>query len=300
MSVKKDGFKSGFIALIGRPNVGKSTMVNTLVGKKVAIVADKPQTTRNRVSAVVNVEGAQLVFIDTPGIHKPSHALGEYMVDQAKDTMDEVDLVLFVLDATAPSHSADKKVREYFRQTKTPVWIVLNKCDLAQSDMVESTLAGIADVEQFEKVIRISALTGLGMGELTDEILKVIPHGPQYYPDDIITDHPEKFIVAEFIREKLINYTREEIPHSVAVDIDSMEKRADKDIVDISANIYVERESQKGIVIGNGGSMLKKVSTDARLDIERLLGSKVNLKVWVKVKKDWRDDTSMLTRLGYE
>ena len=296
----KDSFKSGFIALIGRPNVGKSSMVNKLVGEKVAITANKPQTTRNRIAAIVNVPNAQMVFMDTPGIHKPGHALGDYMVEVARQTIEEVDIVLFVVDATAPGHPAYAKVVENFKDVKTPVWAVVNKCDVATKDQVNAISKRLSDMGRFDKVLLVSALTGDGMDDLTHELYKVLPEGPAYYPAGTVVDHPEEFIVSEFIREKLIKLTREEIPHSVAVTVEEMKKREDKEIVDVSAVILVEKESQKGIVIGAGGSMLKQVGMQARSDIERLLGSKVNLTLWVKVKKDWRDDVSMLTRLGYE
>ena len=296
----KDNFKSGFIALIGRPNVGKSSMINKLVGEKVAITADKPQTTRNRIAAIVNVPNAQMIFMDTPGIHKPGHALGDYMVEVARQTMEEVDIVLFVVDATAPEHPADLKVAENFENIDTPIWAVINKCDIATKEQTDVISKRLAEMGKFDNIVLVSARTGEGMDYLTKQLYDVLPEGPAYYPEEMVVDHPEEFIVSEFIREKIIKLTREEIPHSVAVMIEEMKKRDGKEIVDVSAVILVEKESQKGIVIGSKGTMLKQVGTQARLDIERLLGSKVNLTLWVKVKKDWRDDASMLTRLGYE
>ncbi|MCR4425886.1 MAG: GTPase Era [Firmicutes bacterium] len=292
--------KSGFVAVVGKPNVGKSSLVNRLVGSKVAIVSRKPQTTRNRVVAVVNLPSAQVIFIDTPGVHRPRHALGEYMVRTAREAMEEVDLILFVADATRPGHEEDQRAAAYLREVATPCWLVLNKIDAVKPDArarAEGVSRGLAE---FQRVYAVSALTGENVGGMVEGIASVLPEGPQYYPPDVRVDHPEEFLVAEIVREKLIELTREEVPHSVAVVVEDMNSREGRELVDISAVILVERESQKGIVIGAGGHILREVGTRARAEVERLLGSQVNLRLWVKVREKWRDDPSMLSRLGYK
>lgn len=297
-------FHSGFVAVVGRPNVGKSTMLNKLVGQKVAIVSDKPQTTRNRIHCILTREDAQIVFLDTPGIHKPMHRLGEYMVDVAQRTLTEVDVILFVTDANHPPGRGDEYIAGLLADHETPVILVLNKIDLWEGtpsglDKAEHMPKAYAALGDFTSIMPVSAQTGQGLGELLDEVVGLLPEGPKYYPDDWVTDHPEQFIIAELIREKVLELTREEIPHSVAVVIEEMRRREDRDLVDVWATIYVERRSQRGIVIGKDGSLLKQVGQLAREEIEGILGSQVNLQLWVKVKDDWRNKKGSLSSFGY-
>lgn len=287
------------MAIVGKPNVGKSTLLNALIGAKVSIVSDKPQTTRNRIAAIANLPGAQIVFLDTPGIHKPRHGLGERMISAAKVAMQEVDLILFVADASTPVTAADRAVIGMLEGLQTPLWLVLNKIDAVAAERVEAIQTELESLGTYQLVRRVSATNGQNMEGFAQDIADVMPEGPMYYPLDTVIDRPEEFIVSELVREKLLLLTREEIPHSVAVVVDRMVSRDDRDIVDIDASILVERDSQKGIVIGAGGRVLREVGTLARTDIEHLLGSQVNLQLWVKVRRRWRDDESMLNRLGY-
>ncbi|MEA4883474.1 MAG: GTPase Era [Clostridia bacterium] len=291
--------RSGFVAIVGKPNVGKSSLLNALVGAKVSIVTDKPQTTRNRISAIANLDGAQIVFLDTPGIHKPLHTLGERLVNAARGALDDVDLILMVVDASSPARPEDETVASYVSKAAAPAWLIINKIDLVSAERASEVERLSRDLAGFQRVKAVSAATGRNLPGFVEEIATVLPEGPMYYPPGVQVDRPEEFIVAEFIREKLIDLTREEIPHSIAVVVDEMTRREDRDIVDIRAVILVERESQKGIVIGAGGSVLRQTGTLARMEIQRLLGSQVNLQLWVKVRKRWRDDESFLDRLGY-
>jgi GTP-binding protein Era len=293
------GHKSGFIAVIGRPNVGKSTMVNSLIGQKIAIMSDKPQTTRNKILCILTQPDAQVVFLDTPGIHKPKDKLGEYMVRAAENTLREVDAVLFVVDATEDMGAGERYILERLQATKKPVLLVVNKLDLINKEQVLPIIARYTAKYPFEGVVPISAKEETNLDGLLTEIKKHLEEGPQYYPEDMITDQPERLIVAELVREKVLQLTRDEVPHSIAVDVDEMKTRKNKDVY-IRATIYVERESQKGIVIGSKGALLKEIGALARKDIEALLGSKVYLDLWVKVKKDWRDRASVLKGFGFE
>ncbi len=293
-------FKSGFVSLVGRPNVGKSTLVNSLIGEKLVITSDKPQTTRNRISCVLNRENAQLIFIDTPGMHKPRHKLGENMVRISERTLNEVDAVMFLLDASTYFGSGDKYIVDLISKAKTPGILVINKIDLVTMEEAKKLEEEVNLSRYFDSVFYISALKGENLTELVDYLVDLMPEGPKYYPDDMITDQPERIIVAELIREKLLHLTEEEVPHSIAVEIENMVKRQKKDIIDINAIIYVERKSQKGIVIGKGGQLLKKVGELARRDIEYLLGTPVFLELWVKEKKDWKNKAGFLHNLGYE
>lgn len=297
-------FRSGFVAVVGRPNVGKSTMLNRLVGQKVAIVSDKPQTTRNRIHCIVTRADAQIVFLDTPGIHKPLHRLGEYMVDVAQRTLGEVDVILFVVDANHRPGKGDEYVAGLLEEAHTPVVLALNKIDLWEEGAIgqnkqQSIPAAYGALGKLAGIMPVSALEGHGLTELVDAVVGLLPEGPKYYPDDWVTDHPEQFIMAELIREKVLQLTREEIPHATAVIIEEIRAREDRDLVDVWATIYVERRSQKGIVIGKDGSLLKQVGQLAREEIEALLGSQVNLQIWVKVKDDWRNKEGSLSSLGY-
>jgi GTP-binding protein Era len=288
-------FRSGFIAIIGRPNVGKSTLLNCLLGEKVSIISDKPQTTRNRIRGIVTTPTAQLVFIDTPGIHKPLHRMNELMVQAALRTFDEVDVILLLVEATDKPGAGDKFVIEALAKVKTPVFLLINKVDLIAKERLLPLMQEYSTLYPFAEIIPVSALKS-DLGGLVDIILKRLPRGPRYFPDDQLSDQPERFIVAEIIREKVFELTKEEIPYSSAVMIEDMKE--EPDITRINAVIYVDRDSQKGIVIGRGGAMLKRIGTLARQDAEKLLGVKVFLQIWVKVKKGWREDERMLRNIG--
>ncbi|MFC0558046.1 GTPase Era [Halalkalibacter alkalisediminis] len=293
------GFKSGFVSIIGRPNVGKSTLINHVIGQKIAIMSDKPQTTRNKIQGVYTSNESQIIFIDTPGIHKPKHKLGDFMMKVAQNTLREVDLVLYVVDATEAFGSGEEFIIERLTEIKTPVFLVINKIDKIKPDDILGVIETYRTKLDFKEVIPISALQGNNIPTLMEQITKYLDEGPQYYPSDQVTDHPERFVVSELIREKVLHLTREEIPHSVAVNVEQMKKRGNGDTVYIGATIIVERTSQKGIIIGKQGSMLKEVGKLARTDIETLLGSKVFLELWVKVQKDWRNKATHLRDYGF-
>lgn len=293
-------FRSGFVTVIGRPNVGKSTFLNTLLGEKFLIVSDKPQTTRNRIRCILTTAEAQMVFIDTPGIHQAKSLLGEGMVQAALNTLQEVDAVLFMVDASVELGADDHYIASQLAQINTPIFLVLNKVDLTndrQLARLETKWQTL--LPQARAVAHISALTGYNVDFLREQLLGVLPEGPKYYPDDMVIDQPERFVAAELIREKILQLTHEEVPHAVAVVVDEMKER-EADIVYVRATIYVERESQKGIIIGKQGSMLKAIGETARTDIEHLLGSRTYLDLWVKTRKDWRNQQSGLRQLGYE
>ncbi|MBX9973075.1 GTPase Era [Cytobacillus firmus] len=293
------GHKSGFISIIGRPNVGKSTFLNRVIGQKIAIMSDKPQTTRNKVQGVLTTNDAQFIFIDTPGIHKPKHKLGDFMMKVAQNTLKEVDVILFMVNAQEGFGRGEEFILEKFQSVRTPIFLVINKIDQVHPDELLKIIESYKEKYEFSEIIPISALEGNNVETLLGQIKEYIPEGPQFYPADQVTDHPERFIVSELIREKALHLTREEIPHSLAVTIDKMERREDKDVIHVMATIIVERDSQKGIVIGKQGKMLKEVGKRARVDIENLLGSKVFLELWVKVQKDWRNKMSQLRDFGF-
>ena len=292
-------FYSGFITLIGRTNVGKSTLMNRLVGEKIAIMSNKPQTTRNRIQSVLTKDDFQAVFIDTPGIHKPKNKLGEYMVKTAQTTLGEVDLVLFLVEPSPSVGAGDRQILERLNQIETPVILVINKIDSISREEVASLIDMYKDLHDFDEIIPVSAFEGDNVDKLMELIRERLPEGPQYFPDDMITDQPERQLVAELIREKALYMLQQEIPHGIAVEIDLMREREDSKIIDIDATIVCERNSHKGIIIGKQGSMLKEIGSTARFDIERLLGSKVYLQLWVKVKKNWRDSDYLLRNFGY-
>ncbi|WP_010270260.1 GTPase Era [Paenibacillus senegalensis] len=296
--MQKTAYRSGFVAIIGRPNVGKSTLLNQVIGQKIAIMSNKPQTTRNKIHGVYTTENCQIVFLDTPGIHKPQSRLGDYMMKVAEGTLREVDAILFLVDAAEGIGGGDRFIIERLKQVKTPVILVLNKIDQVHPEELLPVIASYKDLYPFSEIIPISALLGNNVNSLLDTLTGYLEEGPQYYPADQITDHPEQFVCAELIREKILHLTREEIPHSIAVTIEDMKREAN-DVVHISAVIYVERDSQKGIIIGKRGALLKEVGQQARADIEALLGSKVFLELWVKVKKDWRNQERILKDLGF-
>jgi len=288
-------FRSGFIAIIGRPNVGKSTLMNCLLGEKISIISDKPQTTRNRIRGILTLPDAQLVFLDTPGIHKPLHKMNEIMVQTALGTYGEVDVIMLLVEATERPGAGDKFIIETLSKIKTPVFLVINKVDLIAKERLLPLMQELSGLYPFAEIIPVSALKK-DLGGLMDAILKRLPKGPKYFPDDQLTDQPERFVVTEIIREKIFELTKEEIPYSTAVVIEQMKE--EPNLTNIHAMIYVERDSQKGIVIGKNGALLKEIGTRARIDVEKLLGVKVFLQLWVKVKKGWRDDDHMLRNVG--
>ncbi|EOS7814263.1 GTPase Era [Enterococcus hirae] len=290
--------KSGFVAIVGRPNVGKSTLLNRIVGQKIAIMSDKAQTTRNKIQGVYTTPEAQLIFIDTPGIHKPKHRLGDFMVESAYSALREVDAVLFMISADQKRGRGDDFIIERLKNVQSPVYLIINKIDKVHPDELLGIIEDYSAQMPFAQVVPISATEGNNVDRLMEVLIAEMPEGPQYFPDDQVTDHPEYFIVSELIREKVLFLTRDEVPHSVAVVVDSM-KRNENDKIQIQATIIVERDSQKGIIIGNGGKMLKEIGTKARKDIENLLGDKVFLELWVKVQKDWRDKRVYLQDFGY-
>ncbi len=292
-------FKSGFVGIIGRPNVGKSTLVNYLVNKKIAITSEKPQTTRHKIRCVVNQPNAQIVFIDTPGFHKPKDSLGKYLNDAVRSTLREVDVIAFVIDISQVIGAGDCYIAREVGEIETPTILLFNKIDLVDSHFIETQMEVGKHLGDFLKIIQISSKEGININLFLNEIIKFMPPGPKYYPDDMITDQPEKMIISEFIREKAIDLTREEVPYSVAVEVVSLSSRKKKDLIDVEANIYVERESQKGIIIGSQGKMLKEIGTRARMDIQDLLGSQINLQLFVKVKSEWRKDSKSVSDLGF-
>lgn len=290
-------FKSGFAALIGRPNVGKSTLMNRLIGQKIAITSNKPQTTRNRIQTVYTSEEGQIVFLDTPGIHKAKNKLGDYMVNVAEHTVRDVDVVLWLVEPTTYIGAGERHIIELLKKCSTPVILVINKTDTVKKEEVLLFIDTYRKEMDFAEIVPVSALKGDNTDELISCIMKYLPYGPAFYDEDVITDQPERQIVAELIREKALRCLEDEIPHGIAVAVERMKYR--KKIVDIEATIICERESHKGIIIGKQGSMLKRIGTSARMDIEGLLESQVNLKLWVKVKKDWRDSDFLLKNFGY-
>ncbi|AZV55802.1 GTPase Era [Clostridium sp. AWRP] len=292
-------FKSGFITIIGRPNVGKSTLLNNIMGEKLSIVSCRPQTTRNSIQTILTEDDFQLVFVDTPGIHKPKHKLGDYMVKAAEDSIKDVDLVLFLTTPELETGKGDLYILEELKKCNVPVFLVLNKIDENPEQRVAETLKNYSAIFDFAEVIPISALKKKNVEELIELMVKYMPEGPKYYPDDMITDKQEKFIVSEIIREKALRLLSKEVPHGIAVEIDSMKKDS-KEIYNIEATLLCEKDSHKGIIIGKNGAMLKKISTYARKDIEKFLDTRVYLKVWVKVKKEWRDSDRLLKELGYK
>lgn len=292
-------FKSGFVTIVGKPNAGKSTLLNRITGEKIAITSKKPQTTRNTIKGIVTTDDYQIVFIDTPGIHRARNKLGEYMVNLVFTTMNEVDAVLFMVDVTS-ANDEDAHIVKKLKELKTSVYLVLNKVDLVEKGKVLPVIDKYRSMLDFKAIIPISAVTGEGVDIILKELIPILPEGPKYFDDDTPTDQPERAIVAEFIREQVFRYMSDEIPYGVGVEILSFKERQDKDIIEIQANIYCEKESHKGIIIGKGGNMLKKIGSNARQEIEALLGIKVFLELWVKVREDWRNSERMLKMLGYD
>ena len=292
-------YKSGFVAVVGRPNVGKSTLLNQIIGQKIAIVSDTPQTTRNRILGILTLQDAQILFLDTPGIHKPQHKLGEYMVNSARSALREVDLILFVSDVTESVGPGERFILDMLKQEQTPVILVLNKVDLVAKDKLLPIISQYSAFRDFAAIVPVSALAGSNVDRLLSVIKDLLPEGPQYYAEDEVTDQPERVVAAEFIREKIFRLTREEIPHSTAVEVEEMKTRPNGDVF-LRATIYVERESQKGIIIGAKGAMLKEIGQQARLDMENIFGSRFFVDLWVKVKNDWRNKEGSLRMFGYD
>ena len=291
--------KSGFIALVGRPNVGKSTLMNHLIGQKIAITSRKPQTTRNQIRTVYTDERGQAVFLDTPGIHKAQNRLGTYMVEVAQKTFSQADIVMWLVEPTTFIGRGEQEIAKKLRQLKCPVFLIVNKTDTVKKEAVAECIKAYRQIADFNEVVAVSALRSVNTDTLLDTVFRYLPYGPMYYDEDTITDQPERQIVAEVIREKALHALNEEIPHGIAVSVDKMKVRKGKKIIDIDATIVCEKDSHKGIIIGKQGSMLKKIGSNARYEIERLLDAKVNLQLWVKVKKDWRDSDFLIKNFGY-
>ena len=298
--MSENNFKSGFVSIIGRPNVGKSPLLNSILGQKVSIVSDKPQTTRNRILGVKTLPGTQVIFIDTPGIHKPKHKLNQFMVKTAINTLDEVDIVLFMTEAGESIGGGDRYIMEILGKTKKPVFLLINKIDMVQKGTLLPLIDEFSRLCKFEEIFPVSALHGDNIAELEESIMRRLPEGPQYFPEDAVTDQPMRFIAAELVREKIFQLTYEEIPYSVAVGIEEFREDDEKKVAFIRAVIFVDKDSQKGIIIGKGGTMLKKVGQLAREELEAIMGVKVFLELWVKVKSGWRGDDMILRMLGYK
>lgn len=293
--------KTGFVALIGRPNVGKSTLMNRLIGQKIAITSNKPQTTRNRIQTVYTEERGQIIFLDTPGIHKAKNKLGEYMVNAAKQTMNDVDVVLWLVEPTTYIGAGEQQIATNLKNCKKPVILVINKVDTVKKEEILKFIDAYKNIVRFDEIVPVSALKGQNTDDLIDAIFKYLPCGPMYYDEDTVTDQPMKQIAAELIREKALRCLSDEIPHGIAVTIERMRERTDgSNIIDIDATIVCERDSHKGIIIGKGGEMLKKIGSAARFEIERMMEMQVNLKLWVKVKKEWRDNDLLMKNYGYD
>lgn len=296
----KDNFKSGFVTIIGRPNVGKSTLMNHLIGQKIAITSNKPQTTRNRIQTVyTDMERGQIVFLDTPGIHQAKNKLGEYMVNVAEHTLSEVDVILWLVEPSTFIGAGEQHIIKQLKKTKTPVILIINKVDTVEREKILEYIDVYRKVFDFAEIVPASALREQNLDTVVDVIFKYLPYGPMFYDEETVTDQPERAIVAEIIREKALHALDDEIPHGIAVYIDRMKERRGQNIIDIDATIVCERDSHKGIIIGKGGSMLKKIGSNARYEMERLLDTQVNLKLWVKVRKDWRDSELMMKNFGY-
>ncbi|MGI6007614.1 MAG: GTPase Era [Ruminococcus sp.] len=297
---KNEQFKSGFVAIIGRPNVGKSTLMNHLIGQKIAITSKKPQTTRNRIQTVYTCDRGQIIFLDTPGIHKAKTKLGEYMVNVASKTVKDVDVILWLVEPTAYIGPGEKHIAGQLADVKLPVILVINKIDTVSKDEILPLIDAYRKLYEFDEIIPASALRGRNTEDIIDTLFRYLPYGPQYYDEDVVTDQPMRQIVAEVIREKALHALDDEIPHGIAVSVDVMKRRKKSSITDIEATIVCEKESHKGIIIGKQGAMLKKIGSNARYEIEKMLDGKVNLRLWVKVKKDWRDSDFLIKNFGYD
>ncbi|MTI70893.1 MAG: GTPase Era [Firmicutes bacterium] len=293
-------YKSGFVTIVGRPNVGKSTLINRVIGEKIAITSKKPQTTRNKIQCIYSEDDFQIVFLDTPGMHKPKNKLGDFMFGEINNSLKDIDVVLCMVDNSMEIGPGDKYIIEEMKKISSPKILVINKADKLNNKKLERIVNNYKELDIFEKIVPISALEGKNIDGLLKDIKEFLPKGPQYYPEDMITDQPERLIVAEMIREKALHYLDQEVPHGIAVKVNKMSTRKDKDLVDISATIFCERDSHKGIIIGKNGRKLKGIGKSSRQNIEKLLGSKVNLQLWVKVNKNWREKDKMVKRMGYK
>lgn len=293
-------YKSGFVSVIGRPNVGKSTLLNKVIGEKISIISDKPQTTRNKIQLVYTGDDFQIVFLDTPGIQMPKNVLGEYMLKLSRSTLEEVDIITFMVDESMQSGKLDNYILEQLKDISTPIVLLINKSDKLTEEEIELLIEKYSRMGMFEKIIPISALEDTNVEKYIEAMKEMLPEGPQYFPEDMITDQPERFIIAEIIREKALLNLDEEVPHGIYVGVDAVKSREDKDIIDVFANIYCEKESHKGIIIGKKGTMLRAIGQSAREDIEKLMGSKINLQLWVKVEKNWRDKDNKVKYFGYK
>lgn len=289
--------KSGFVSIVGRPNVGKSTLINHIVGQKISIVSEKPQTTRNRLQGIYTCENGQIIFIDTPGIHKPRHLLGEYMVNVSTRSLKEVDLIYYITDVTRPYGGGEEFIVNHLQNSMVPIFLIINKIDLVGGGQIQEFIKPFISQMTFAEIAAVSAVNGTNLNELLQKTFSYLPEGPLYYPEDDLTDQPVSFIASELIREKVLTLTRDEVPHSLAVDVEEFKQQEDK--VYLRAVLYIERDSQKGIIIGKKGQMLKKIGEQSRIDIENLLGQSVYLDLWVKVRKNWRDSEGNLNQLGY-
>ena len=298
--MKNEQCKSGFAAMIGRPNVGKSTLMNHLIGQKIAITSNKPQTTRNRIQTVYTGEEGQIVFLDTPGIHKAKNKLGEYMVQVAERTLNEVDVILWLVEPVTYIGAGERHIAEQLKRASVPVLLIINKTDTVDREQVAKAITAYRDLCSFAEVIPVSALRGHNVEEVRKLIFKYLPYGPMNYDEDTVTDQPQRQIVAEMIREKALRCLDEEIPHGIAVSIERMQERPDGSIMDIDATIICEKDSHKGIIIGKGGSMLRRIGSQARKEAQNMLEMQVNLQLWVKVKKDWRDSDFLIKNFGYD
>lgn len=292
-------YKSGFVTVIGRPNVGKSTLLNHIIGEKVSIISDKPQTTRNKIQLVYTTPEYQIVFLDTPGVQMPKNKLGEYMLKLSKSTLEEVDVITFMVDDSMETGKLDNYIIEELKTIDTPIILLINKIDKLSKEDIAKLILKYDKMEMFHEIIPISAINGENILVYVNSIEKLLQEGPQYFPDDMITDQPERFIISEIIREKALENLQEEVPHGIFVGIENVSKREERELIDIDAIIYCEKESHKGIIIGKGGKMLKEIGKTAREDIESLLGSQVNLQIWVKVEKNWREKEGKLRYFGY-
>lgn len=292
-------YKAGFVALVGRTNVGKSTFLNTILQEKIAITSPKPQTTRNTIRGILTTDEYQIIFVDTPGVHKPKSKLSEFMIEVAKRTLRDVDLVLYIIEPDTEVGPGDRYIIEHLKEVNTPVILVINKIDLVPEERVNESIKIFKEQYEFKDVVTISAIENKNIDLLKEKIISLLPEGPKYYFDDYITDQPEKLIVAEIIREKMLHFLQEEVPHGVYVEVESIKEREDKNIIDIEAYIYCEKESHKGIIIGKNGQMLKKIGQSARLDLEDFYEKQVFLDLWVKTRKGWRDNITLLKKIGY-
>lgn len=302
MKMTENNFKSGYVSVVGRPNVGKSTLLNAIIGEKISAISSKPQTTRQNITFIHTDDDSQIIFLDTPGIQRPKNKLGEFMLTESKESIDEADVITYIVDTSKKIGKAERSIIDILKEYhgRIPIILLINKVDTIKKDELLEIISMYAKEEIFNEIIPISAMKNDGVDIYIETIKKYLKPGPMYYPEDMITDKNERFIVAEIIREKGLRYLNEEVPHGLAISIEKFKKREDKNIYDIEANIYVERDSHKGILIGKGGSMLKRIGTEAREDAERLLDAKVNLQIWVKVEKNWRERDNLVKRFGYD